>query len=157
MKRSRETNYKRYKEEMNMRSLVLGVMAGTLVACGSGTAPVIERNDPGTGTLTLRVTADIDALDFALLPPADTTRLFLPLASNLVLISCSQGRRDPPIPDQLPAQSSQFGTVKRHKPFYANDLGTQRWAHTQPSNPIARTYSSEGPCKGHQRSPWRGP
>ncbi len=47
-----------------MRNLVLGVMAGTLIACG-GTEPVIERNDPGTGTLTLRVTADIDATDVA--------------------------------------------------------------------------------------------
>jgi hypothetical protein len=37
-------------------------MAGTLVACG-GTEPTVERNDPGTGTLTLRVTADIDAND----------------------------------------------------------------------------------------------
>ena len=46
-----------------MRSLVLGVMAGTLVACGSGTDPVIDRNDPGTGTLTLKVVADIDATD----------------------------------------------------------------------------------------------
>ena len=45
-----------------MRNLVLGVMAGTLVACG-GTGPTVERNDPGTGTLTLRVTADIDATD----------------------------------------------------------------------------------------------
>ena len=45
-----------------MRNLVLGVMAGTLVACG-GTGPTVERNDPGTGTLTLRVTADIDAND----------------------------------------------------------------------------------------------
>ena len=46
-----------------MRSLVLGVMAGTLIACGGGTEPVVERNDPGTGTLTLKVTADIDAKD----------------------------------------------------------------------------------------------
>ncbi len=46
-----------------MRNLVLGVMAGTLVACGGGTEPTVERNDPGTGTLTLKVTADIDAKD----------------------------------------------------------------------------------------------
>ena len=45
-----------------MRNLVLGVMAGTLVACG-GTDPTVERNDPGTGTLTLKVNADIDAND----------------------------------------------------------------------------------------------
>jgi hypothetical protein len=38
-------------------------MAGTLIACGGGTEPVVERNDPGTGTLTLKVTADIDAKD----------------------------------------------------------------------------------------------
>ncbi len=46
-----------------MRNLVLGVMAGTLVACGSGTDPVIDRNDPGTGSLTLKVVANIDADD----------------------------------------------------------------------------------------------
>ncbi len=46
-----------------MRNLVLGIMAGTLVACGSGTDPIVDRNDPGTGTLTLKVTADIDATD----------------------------------------------------------------------------------------------
>lgn len=46
-----------------MRNLVLGVMAGTLIACGGGTEPTVERNDPGTGTLTLKVTADIDAKD----------------------------------------------------------------------------------------------
>ncbi len=46
-----------------MRNLVLGVMAGALIACGGGTEPVVERNDPGTGTLTLKVTADIDAKD----------------------------------------------------------------------------------------------
>ncbi len=45
-----------------MRNLVLGVMAGTLVACG-GTGPTVERNDPGAGSLTLKVTADIDAKD----------------------------------------------------------------------------------------------
>ncbi len=45
-----------------MRNLVLGVMAGTLVACG-GTGPTVERNDPGAGSLTLKVTADIDATD----------------------------------------------------------------------------------------------
>ena len=46
-----------------MRNLVLGIMAGTLIGCGGGTEPVVERNDPGTGTLTLKVTADIDAKD----------------------------------------------------------------------------------------------
>ncbi len=46
-----------------MRNLVLGAMAGTLIACGGGTEPTVERNDPGTGTLTLKVTADIDAAD----------------------------------------------------------------------------------------------
>ncbi len=45
-----------------MRNLVLGVMADTLVACG-GTEPTVERNDPGTGSLTLLVKADIDASD----------------------------------------------------------------------------------------------
>ena len=46
-----------------MRNLVLGVMAGTLIGCGGSTEPVVERNDPGTGSLTLKVTADIDAKD----------------------------------------------------------------------------------------------
>ncbi len=46
-----------------MRNLVLGFMAGTFIACGGGTEPTVERNDPGTGTLTLKVTADIDASD----------------------------------------------------------------------------------------------
>ena len=46
-----------------MRNLVLGIMAGTLIGCGGGTEPVVERNDPGTGSLTLKVTADIDAKD----------------------------------------------------------------------------------------------
>lgn len=46
-----------------MRNLVLGVMAGTLIGCSGGTEPTVERNDPGTGTLTLKVTADIDAND----------------------------------------------------------------------------------------------
>ena len=46
-----------------MRNLALGVMAGTLLACGGGTDPVVERNDQGTGSLTLLVKADIDADD----------------------------------------------------------------------------------------------
>ncbi len=46
-----------------MRNLVLGTMASTIIACGGGTEPTVERNDPGTGSLTLRVTADIDASD----------------------------------------------------------------------------------------------
>lgn len=32
-----------------------------VAACGDGLGPVLERNDGGTGTTTLRVTADIDA------------------------------------------------------------------------------------------------
>lgn len=46
-----------------MQKLVLGLMAGALVACGNGTGPTVERNDSGTGSLTLKVTADIDADD----------------------------------------------------------------------------------------------
>ena len=47
-----------------MRNLTICVMtAAAVIACGESTAPVIERNDPGTGTLTLKVTADIDAND----------------------------------------------------------------------------------------------
>lgn len=41
---------------------IMTALIATLVACG-GTEPTVERNDPGTGTLTLRVTADIDAND----------------------------------------------------------------------------------------------
>lgn len=45
-------------------ALVLLTLAGYLVACGDGTGPAIERNNPGTGTSTLRVTAEIEADDF---------------------------------------------------------------------------------------------
>ncbi len=49
-----------------MRSL-LAVLAGAgliaAAACGDGTGPATSRNDPGTGTSTLKVTADIDAND----------------------------------------------------------------------------------------------
>lgn len=38
-------------------------MALVLVACGDGTGPAVERNDPGTGTSTLRVQGDIEARD----------------------------------------------------------------------------------------------
>ncbi len=37
-------------------------VAGAL-ACGGGTGPATSRNNPGTGTSTLKVTADIDAND----------------------------------------------------------------------------------------------
>lgn len=36
-----------------------------IAACGDGTGPATSRNNPGTGTSTLRVTADIDANDDA--------------------------------------------------------------------------------------------
>jgi len=49
-----------------MRRL-LAVLAGAgliaAAACGDGTGPATNRNDPGTGTSTLKVTADIDAND----------------------------------------------------------------------------------------------
>jgi hypothetical protein len=41
-------------------------IAATLVllaACGNGTGPAVSRNNPGTGSSTLKVTADIDAND----------------------------------------------------------------------------------------------
>lgn len=40
-------------------------MVWTTVACGgdSPTAPAVTRNDPGTGTLTMKVTADIEGKD----------------------------------------------------------------------------------------------
>lgn len=44
-------------------SLSLSAVLGIVVACGDGTGPAIERNDPGTGTSTLLVVATIDADD----------------------------------------------------------------------------------------------
>lgn len=47
---------------------LIGLIAATFVgvaACGDGTGPATSRNNPGTGTSTLRVTADIDANDMA--------------------------------------------------------------------------------------------
>lgn len=44
-----------------MRRL-LGLLVA-LAACGDGTGPATSRNDPGTGTSTLRVIADVDAND----------------------------------------------------------------------------------------------
>lgn len=42
----------------------VGIAAlGVLAACGNGTGPAASRNNPGTGTNTLKVTADIDAND----------------------------------------------------------------------------------------------
>ena len=41
--------------------LTLAVIGVGVTACGGGTDPVIDRNNPGTGTLTLEVQADIDA------------------------------------------------------------------------------------------------
>ena len=43
--------------------LTLAAIGVGVTACGGGTDPIVERNNPGTGTLTLRVTADIDASD----------------------------------------------------------------------------------------------
>jgi hypothetical protein len=39
------------------------LMLAALLACGDSTGPATSRNDPGTGSSTLRVTADIDAND----------------------------------------------------------------------------------------------
>ncbi len=38
-------------------------LAGALACGGGSTAPAVTRNDPGTGSATLKVTADIDAND----------------------------------------------------------------------------------------------
>lgn len=48
-----------------MRKLSLSLAIAALVACGGdgGTGPAVTRNSPGTGTSTMRVTADIDASD----------------------------------------------------------------------------------------------
>lgn len=51
---------------MMLRTLTaaLGIVgAGLLGACSSSTGPATSRNNPGTGTSTLQVTADIDAND----------------------------------------------------------------------------------------------
>ncbi len=46
--------------------VVIGVgTLGAVLACSSGTGPAASRNNPGTGTNTLKVTADIDANDDA--------------------------------------------------------------------------------------------
>ncbi len=49
-----------------MRNSALGILTAALVTvagCGGGTSPVVELNDPGTGSSTLKVVADIDAND----------------------------------------------------------------------------------------------
>jgi hypothetical protein len=49
-----------------MRALTLGILgaaAALSLACSSSTGPAASRNNPGTGTNTLKVTADIDAND----------------------------------------------------------------------------------------------
>ena len=47
-----------------MLGLYAGLAALTLAAaCGDGTGPATSRNNPGTGSSTLKVTADIDAND----------------------------------------------------------------------------------------------
>jgi hypothetical protein len=49
-----------------MRVWTLGLLGAAVVAavaCGDGTGPATSRNNPGTGSSTLRVTADIDAND----------------------------------------------------------------------------------------------
>ncbi len=51
---------------MTIRTLtaMLGIIsAAVLGACSSSTGPASSRNNPGTGTSTLKVTADIDASD----------------------------------------------------------------------------------------------
>ncbi len=51
---------------MTIRALtaMLGIVsAAVLGACSSSTGPASSRNNPGTGTSTLKVTADIDAND----------------------------------------------------------------------------------------------
>ncbi|HEX9705216.1 MAG TPA: hypothetical protein VGA20_08225 [Gemmatimonadales bacterium] len=43
----------------------LGAILISIAACGDGTGPATSRNNPGTGTSTLQVSADIDANDDA--------------------------------------------------------------------------------------------
>ncbi len=44
-------------------TMALGAAVAGVLACGGGTGPATSRNNPGTGTSTLKVTADIDAND----------------------------------------------------------------------------------------------
>lgn len=48
-----------------MRMWIPGVLGAvlTFAGCGDGTGPATSRNNPGTGSSTLRVTAEIDAND----------------------------------------------------------------------------------------------
>ncbi len=50
---------------MNGNKLMALVCAASLVAlaCGDSSGPAVARNDPGTGTRTMKVTADIDGND----------------------------------------------------------------------------------------------
>ncbi len=53
---------------MNTLARLIRAAAGPMAlaavaACGSSTGPAASRNNPGTGTLTLNVTADVDAND----------------------------------------------------------------------------------------------
>src|SRR5574341_185377 len=49
---------------IRLSGLLAGLSAVTFaMACGDGTGPATARNNPGTGTSTLKVTADIDAND----------------------------------------------------------------------------------------------
>ncbi|MFN2564244.1 MAG: hypothetical protein ABR499_04445 [Gemmatimonadaceae bacterium] len=48
----------------NIQRAALALLAATLIvtsACGDSTGPAVARNEPGTGSSTLRVVADIDA------------------------------------------------------------------------------------------------
>lgn len=51
------------KTVVRMLRLCAGLAALALAACGDGTGPATARNNPGTGSSTLKVTADIDAND----------------------------------------------------------------------------------------------
>lgn len=55
----------------------------TMLACGSSTGPATSRNNPGTGTSTLRVTADIDANDDAAVIGGFTTEYAVSLRDGL--------------------------------------------------------------------------
>lgn len=62
---------------------VLGSVTATALGCGNGTGPATARNNPGTGSSTLRVIADIDANDDPTIIGGFSTDYFVSLRDGL--------------------------------------------------------------------------